>query len=236
MLDVAKMMAIVFVMPDGWELIVKMYAQKVGIGCNLLHLKWFSLKILVNNQDSTGSIAWNSVHVHHHFSCVMLLTVAYAVLDIAERTVQRQKIKLNSSMVCHQIDLFNNWNLKPNILLFYLVTGQSSASIAWGVIVALLLVGFIIVLSLIHRRRVRNLKTEIAHVQYIADPHPQPDRHHFDNPVYAFQPSTSTSTSIAASDSSTLLNNLRSNHKPSNLSRGNAFFLFGSFQIYALQC
>lgn len=39
MLDVVKMMAIVFVMPDGWELIVKMYAQKVGIRFNLLHSK-----------------------------------------------------------------------------------------------------------------------------------------------------------------------------------------------------
>lgn len=107
MLDVVKMMAIVFVMPDGWELIVKMYAQKVGIRFNLLHSKWFSLKFLANNQDSTGSIAWNSVHVHHHISCVMLLMVAYAVLDLADRTVQRQKIKLNSSVVCHQIGLFH---------------------------------------------------------------------------------------------------------------------------------
>lgn len=84
-------------------------------------------------------------------------------------------------------------------------------------IVALTLVGVIIFLSLYFRRRVRNLKTEIAHVQYIADPPSQPDRHHFDNPVYAFQPSTSTSV---VSDSSTLLNNLRSSHKPLNLSRG----------------
>lgn len=86
---------------------------------------------------------------------------------------------------------------------------------AWGVIVALA-VGVIVFLMLYFRRRVRNLKTEIAHVQYIADPPSQPDRHHFDNPVYAFQPSTSQST---ASDSSTLLNNLRAS-KTSNISRG----------------
>lgn len=99
--------------------------------------------------------------------------------------------------------------------LFELFVGQSSASIAWGVIVALS-VGVIVFITLYYRRSVRNLKTEIAHVQYIADPPTQPDRHHFDNPVYAFQPSTSQ----PASDSSTLLNNLRSSHKPSNLSRG----------------
>lgn len=97
--------------------------------------------------------------------------------------------------------------------------GQSSASIAWGVIVALS-VGVIIFILLYYRRSVRNLKTEIAHVQYIADPPSQPDQHHFDNPVYAFQPSTST----PSSDSSTLLYNLRQNQKPSNLGRGNFFF------------
>lgn len=89
---------------------------------------------------------------------------------------------------------------------------------------ALSLVGVIIFISLYFRRRVRNLKTEIAHVQYIADPPSQPDRHHFDNPVYAFQPSTSTN-----SDSSTLLNNLRTSHKPMNLApRGIAHVFFSS--------
>lgn len=104
--------------------------------------------------------------------------------------------------------------------IFSVSTGQSSAGIAWGIIVALGLVAVIIFISLYFRRRVRNLKTEIAHVQYIADPPSQPDRHHFDNPVYAFQPSTSSN-----SDSSTLLNNLRTSHKPSNLSsRGTRIF------------
>lgn len=102
------------------------------------------------------------------------------------------------------------------MLVFFFYTVQSGASIAWGIIVALSLVGVIIFISLYFRRRVRNLKTEIAHVQYIADPPSQPDRHHFDNPVYAFQPSTSS-----VSDSATLLNNLRASHKPSNIpSRG----------------
>lgn len=110
---------------------------------------------------------------------------------------------------------------------FFFSTGQSSAGIAWGIIVALGLVAVIIFISLYFRRRVRNLKTEIAHVQYIADPPSQPDRHHFDNPVYAFQPSTSGN-----SDSSTLLNNLRTSHKPSNLSsRGTHYAHIFLFEI-----
>lgn len=80
---------------------------------------------------------------------------------------------------------------------------------------ALTLVGVIIFVLLYFRRRVQNLKTEIAHVQYIADPLSQPDRHHFDNPVYAFQP---TPAQVIAADSTTLLNNLRPN-KLSNLDR-----------------
>lgn len=62
------------------------------------------------------------------------------------------------------------------------------------------------------RRNVRNLKTEIAHVLYTADPKSQPDRHHFDNPVYAFPPAASSSTNTSFSDNSTLLNDFRSPH------------------------
>lgn len=40
-----------------------------------------------------------------------------------------------------------------------------------GIFVALVLVAIIVALYFYHRRRVANLKTEIAHVQYIADPH-----------------------------------------------------------------
>lgn len=91
----------------------------------------------------------------------------------------------------------------------------SSTGVTFGIVVAVLLVAVIIVLLLYFKRRVQNLKTEIAHVQYIADPQSLPDRHHFDNPVYAFNP--------AANDNTHLLNNairndLR-NTKPSNLDR-----------------
>lgn len=87
-----------------------------------------------------------------------------------------------------------------------------SADITWGVIVALMLVGVIVLVIMYYRRSMRNIKTELAHVQYIADPSSQPDRHHFDNPVYAF------GTTPTIPDSTTLLNNLRP-HKPTNLDR-----------------
>lgn len=91
----------------------------------------------------------------------------------------------------------------------------SSAGVTWGIVVALTLVGVIIFVFLYFRRRVRNLKTEIAHVQYIADPSSQPDRHHFDNPVYDFKANGTTSTD---NTNANLLNNLRLN-KTSNLDR-----------------
>lgn len=93
------------------------------------------------------------------------------------------------------------------------VVTDHSAGITWGVIVALLLVGVIVFVLVHYRRRVQNLKTEIAHVQYIADPGSQPDRHHFDNPVYEFGTAPPN-----IPDCTTLLNNLRP-HKPTNLDR-----------------
>lgn len=99
-----------------------------------------------------------------------------------------------------------------SVLSLYMFAGHS-AGIKWGIIVALLLVGVIVFVLVHDRRRVRNLKTELAHVQYIADPGSQPDRHHFDNPVYAFGPAPPN-----IPDSTTLLNNLRP-HKPTNLER-----------------
>lgn len=96
------------------------------------------------------------------------------------------------------------------LILFFLCSGHS-AGITWGIIVALLLVGVIVLVLVHYRRRVQNLKTEIAHVQYIADPGSQPDRHHFDNPVYGTDPPSMP-------DCTTLLNNLRP-HKPTNLDR-----------------
>nr|CAD7433347.1 unnamed protein product [Timema monikensis] len=47
-------------------------------------------------------------------------------------------------------------------------------SVAAGLVVALILVAIIVGLLFYYRRRVANLKTEIAHVQYIADPQSAP--------------------------------------------------------------
>lgn len=84
---------------------------------------------------------------------------------------------------------------------------SNTAGVAWGVVIVLILCGVIVMVMLHYRRRLRNLKTVIADVEYHAHPpgHP-PDRNHFDNPVYAFN------------DNAQLLNNLRPN-KPSNMER-----------------
>ena len=60
----------------------------------------------------------------------------------------------------------------------------------WVWLIVLLIVaasGIIGSLFLYYKKRVATLKTEILAVQYSADPQAYPDRHHFDNPVYAFQ-------------------------------------------------
>lgn len=88
---------------------------------------------------------------------------------------------------------------------------SSSAGVAWGVTVSLLFVAVIILLLMYYRRRIRDLKTTIADVEFHANPQTQPDRHHFDNPVYAFQ-------TAGNSDNTQLLNNLRPS-KASNLER-----------------
>jgi hypothetical protein len=51
---------------------------------------------------------------------------------------------------------------------------ENYGSMAAGVVVALILVAIIVALLFYYRRRVANLKTEIAHVQYIADPQAAP--------------------------------------------------------------
>lgn len=64
-------------------------------------------------------------------------------------------------------------------------------------------------LFLYYKKRVATLKTEILAVQYSAEPQAYPDRHHFDNPVYAFQGPGPSNGGAA----SRILNNL----KPNNL-------------------
>lgn len=92
---------------------------------------------------------------------------------------------------------------------------SNSAGIAWGFVVAMILIGVIIAVLLYYRRKVRLLKPEIADVEYHANPQLPADRHHFDNPVYAFQNGTIASP---IGDNTHLLNNLRPS-KPTNLER-----------------
>lgn len=88
----------------------------------------------------------------------------------------------------------------------------------WGYVLVIASVCIITMVVLYYRRHVQNLKTGMNHVvRYLAnepDPPSQVDPHHFDNPVYGFQPAP---TQSIATDSSTLLN-IR-NHRPVNLDR-----------------
>lgn len=88
------------------------------------------------------------------------------------------------------------------------------ASVVAGIMVALMLVGVIVALLFYYRRRVANLKTQIVHVQYIADAQSlSPDRNHFDNPVYSYQ------TGPRKDDDIGLLNN--THHIRNNLVKQN---------------
>lgn len=68
----------------------------------------------------------------------------------------------------------------------------------------------IVLIVVYYLRRISNLKTEIAHVQYISDPSKSgwSDQHNFDNPVYG----------LSNSPESRLLNNF--SQKFNNLNRG----------------
>uniref|UniRef100_V9IF37 Multiple epidermal growth factor-like domains protein 10 n=2 Tax=Apis cerana TaxID=7461 RepID=V9IF37_APICE len=67
------------------------------------------------------------------------------------------------------------------------------------VVIAMVLAGWIY-----HRRRVADLKNEIAQVQYIAEPPSPPEQTQFDNPVYAYQGSSKFDDGTT-----TLLNNFQ---------------------------
>jgi hypothetical protein len=93
---------------------------------------------------------------------------------------------------------------------------------AAGVVVALILVAVIVALLFYYRRRVANLKTEIAHVQYIADPEAAPDRHHFDNPVYSYQTPTTKGddgTNLLLSNVQKIRNDLGASKNNTNMER-----------------
>lgn len=120
--------------------------------------------------------------------------------------------------------------------------GGGYGSIVAGVMLAVIFVAVIVALMFYYRRRVANLKTEIAHVQYIADAQSLSpgkhlltalltafgkqkhlhhrssrslvlDRNHFDNPVYSYQGGGRREDDIG------LLNN--TNHIRNNLVKQN---------------
>lgn len=96
-------------------------------------------------------------------------------------------------------------------LVFWFFSG-SSGFVVLIIFIIIFVCGTIAVILLYYKRRVATLKTEILAVQYSADPQgtttSYPERHHFDNPVYAFQ-----SPAAAAQDNTKLLNNFV---RPSN--------------------
>lgn len=86
---------------------------------------------------------------------------------------------------CRGSTAFRN-NCTEKLNTTSIIAGQSG----WVWLIVLLLVAASAVIGavfLYYKRRVATLKTEILAVQYSADPQAYPDRHHFDNPVYAFQ-------------------------------------------------
>lgn len=87
------------------------------------------------------------------------------------------------SSIKGMINIKRKWRNSFFNCIFFCLTGNKSeggagaGSVAAGVIVALILVVIIILIVFYYRRRVENLKTEIAHVQYIADPHSAPGKY-----------------------------------------------------------
>jgi len=66
------------------------------------------------------------------------------------------------------------------------MASNSHGGLIAGLIISILLIVMVVAALFYYRRRISHLKSELAHVQYIADPSSAPDRHHFDNPVYCY--------------------------------------------------
>lgn len=72
------------------------------------------------------------------------------------------------------------------------------------IVIAMMIAGL-----MYHRRKVADLKMEIGHVQYIAEPVVTPDQNHFDNPVYSYQSSDKPDDgSVNLLNNSVIRNNL----------------------------
>lgn len=106
--------------------------------------------------------------------------------------------------VCHRGFIGENCDLHAADAVVISVEPDASSS---GLTFVMVILAFVcataaVLVLLYYRKRVRNLKREIAHVHYTADPNSQPEQQHFDNPVYSYQCST------RSDDSTTLLNNV----------------------------
>ncbi|KPJ08907.1 hypothetical protein RR48_01671 [Papilio machaon] len=104
--------------------------------------------------------------------------------------------------------------------------GSSNAGLTTVMVIMVLLCAAAAILVLLYyRKRVRNLKREIAHVHYTADPN-QPPEQHFDNPVYSFQSSTRSdeSASTLLNNSNKIFNNLNPASKLNNATLEKDFF------------
>ncbi|KAF7992839.1 hypothetical protein HCN44_005183 [Aphidius gifuensis] len=109
----------------------------------------------------------------------------------------------NENYVCHPTDGcvcmygYTGSTCEEPLFIATNVLQQKSESSYSGVFVAALFSACLAISILVaglmyHRRRVADLKLEIAHVQYIAEPVISPDSNHFDNPVYSYQSSGKT--------------------------------------------
>lgn len=96
--------------------------------------------------------------------------------------------------------------------------------IVGAIFATIVIIGVLFAAWMYHRRRVADLKSEIAQVQYTAEPVSPPDRNQFDNPVYAYQGSSKFDDGTT-----TLLNNFQfRNNFHKNINTEKAKFGLGS--------
>lgn len=81
----------------------------------------------------------------------------------------------NDNYICHSADgcVCKQGFTGENCALFqkFLIADQGGSGVVVAVIiVSIIFVAVVVLVIFYYRRRVSNLKTEIAHVQYIADP------------------------------------------------------------------
>lgn len=176
--SVARTMAIVCVRPAGWEIIVKTVSSK-SFNAKATLIKKI---ILVCPEGLYG------LHCMEACSCTSPQKVCHAAYGC----------------VCRQ-GFIGDDCLTPTRNAEQQHSESNSAGVAWGIVVALF-VATAMVLFMYRRRRMRNAKIQLADVEFHANPQTPPDRHHFDNPVYALN------------DHQQLLNNVRP-VKPTNLER-----------------